>query len=128
MKPSVPLRISARVDPRPPTPVVSVRSSALPNPRTPMPFSFQLETTDGAARAGRFTTAHSTVETPVFMPVGTVASVKTLTPDEVRATGARILLANTYHLSLRPGSESVERLGGLHQFMGWDGSILTDSG
>jgi len=93
-----------------------------------MPFSFQLQATDGSARAGRFTTAHGAVETPVFMPVGTSASVKTLTPDDVRSTGARILLANTYHLSLRPGSEAVERLGGLHRFMNWDGSILTDSG
>ena len=95
-----------------------------------MPFSFELQATDPStsARAGRFTTGHGTVETPVFMPVGTVASVKTLTPDDVRSTGARILLANTYHLSLRPGSEAVERLGGLHRFMAWDGSILTDSG
>ena len=95
-----------------------------------MAFSFTLEHQDTttAARAGRFMTAHGEVETPVFMPVGTVASVKTLTPDDVRSTGARILLANTYHLSLRPGEETVRKLGGLHRFMGWGGAILTDSG
>ncbi len=95
-----------------------------------MGFSFRLEAQDStsAARAGTFTTAHGAVQTPVFMPVGTVASVKTLTPDDVRSTGARILLANTYHLSLRPGEETVRKLGGLHKFMAWDGSILTDSG
>ncbi len=95
-----------------------------------MAFSFTLEAQDSAteARAGRFTTAHGEVLTPVFLPVGTAGSVKTLTPDDVRAAGARILLANTYHLSLRPGAETVRRLGGLHRFMGWDGAILTDSG
>ncbi len=80
------------------------------------------------ARRGRFVTSHSTVETPVFMPVGTQATVKSLSPDELKDLGARIILGNTYHLYLRPGSERVNRLGGLHSFMGWDGSILTDSG
>ena len=95
-----------------------------------MAFSFKLEAQDQttAARAGRFTTAHGEVLTPAFMPVGTVGSVKTLTPDELRAAGADILLANTYHLYLRPGVETVRRMGGLHRFMGWPGAILTDSG
>jgi queuine tRNA-ribosyltransferase len=95
-----------------------------------MAFQFQLEATDPktAARAGRFTTRHGEVLTPAFMPVGTVGSVKTLTPDELSAAGADILLANTYHLYLRPGVETVRRMGGLHRFMGWPGAILTDSG
>ena len=95
-----------------------------------MAFSFTLDAQDTAtkARAGRFTTAHGEVLTPVFLPVGTAGSVKTLTPDDVRGTGAQILLANTYHLSLRPGAETVRRLGGLHRFMSWDRAILTDSG
>ncbi len=94
-----------------------------------VPF-FQLDATDPttAARAGRITTAHGEVLTPAFMPVGTVGSVKTLTPDELRSAGVDILLSNTYHLWLRPGVETVRRMGGLHRFMGWDGSILTDSG
>ena len=95
-----------------------------------MAFQFQLEATDptSAARAARFSTAHGEVLTPAFMPVGTAGSVKTLTPDELRAAGADILLANTYHLYLRPGVETVRRMGGLHRFMGWPGAILTDSG
>ena len=95
-----------------------------------MAFSFRLEAQDRetAARAGRFTTRHGDVLTPAFMPVGTAGSVKTLTPDELNAAGADILLANTYHLYLRPGVETVRRMGGLHRFMGWTGSILTDSG
>jgi queuine tRNA-ribosyltransferase len=95
-----------------------------------MAFSFKLEAQDRttAARAGRFTTRHGEVLTPAFMPVGTAGSVKTLTPDELRAAGADILLANTYHLYLRPGVETVRRMGGLHRFMGWSGAILTDSG
>jgi queuine tRNA-ribosyltransferase len=80
------------------------------------------------ARRGRLTTVRGTVETPVFMPVGTQATVKSLTPDELESLGARIILGNTYHLYLRPGSERIERLGGLHRFMNWRGSILTDSG
>src|SRR5881397_2605040 len=95
-----------------------------------MAFSFKLEAEDPqtAARAGRFTTSHGDVLTPAFMPVGTAGSVKTLTPDELRAAGCDILLANTYHLSLRPGVDTVRRMGGLHEFMRWPGAILTDSG
>jgi queuine tRNA-ribosyltransferase len=81
-----------------------------------------------AARRGRFTTPHGTVETPAFMPVGTQATVKGLTPDQLRATGTEMVLANTYHLALRPGEDVVARVGGLHAFMGWSGPILTDSG
>jgi len=90
--------------------------------------SFELHAEDGAARAGVLRTAHGEVRTPVFMPVGTKAAVKTLHPDEVRALGAQIVLANTYHLHFRPGEELVRELGGLHRFMAWDGPILTDSG
>jgi queuine tRNA-ribosyltransferase len=95
-----------------------------------MSFNFQLEATDPntSARAGRITTAHGEVLTPAFMPVGTVGTVKTLTPDELQSAGADILLSNTYHLWQRPGVETVRRMGGLHRFMGWNGSILTDSG
>jgi queuine tRNA-ribosyltransferase len=89
---------------------------------------FQLLASDGAARRGRLETPHGAVETPVFMPVGTAATVKTLAPNELEELGARILLANTYHLALRPGHERVRRLGGLHRFMGWGGALLTDSG
>ncbi len=92
------------------------------------PFSFQLTATDGAARAGTFWTPHGPVETPQFMPVGTLGAVKTLSPDEVVAVGATMVLANTYHLYLRPGHEEVGELGGLHAFMRWNGPILTDSG
>ncbi|MDP3062908.1 MAG: tRNA guanosine(34) transglycosylase Tgt [Chloroflexota bacterium] len=93
-----------------------------------MPLSFRVEARSGAARAGMLTTPHGTIATPAFMPVATQASVKTLTPDEARDLGADIVLCNTYHLYLRPGVEVVERLGGLHRFMGWHGPILTDSG
>ena len=95
-----------------------------------MPFSYKLETLDPgtAARAGRFTTAHGDVQTPAFMPVGTVGSVKTLTPDDLRAADCDVLLGNTYHRYLRPGVETVRAMGGLHKFMSWDRSILTDSG
>jgi queuine tRNA-ribosyltransferase len=93
-----------------------------------MTFSFQLKNTDGVARRGEFKTPHGCVQTPAFMPVGTQATVKGLTPEDVRATGAEILLGNTYHLMLRPGAERVAELGGLHKFMNWDGPILTDSG
>jgi queuine tRNA-ribosyltransferase len=91
-------------------------------------FGFDLLATDGAARRGRVATAHGTIETPAFMPVGTAATVKGMTPEGVRGTGAEILLCNTYHLMLRPGAERVEQLGGLHRFMNWPGPILTDSG
>src|SRR6476659_7540477 len=80
------------------------------------------------ARAGRLTLGHGVVETPQFMPVGTNATVKALDPDDLVAVGASIILANTYHLYLRPGHERIERLGGLHRFMAWDRPILTDSG
>jgi queuine tRNA-ribosyltransferase len=93
-----------------------------------MAFGFELLSTDGAARLGHLTTAHGTVDTPVFMPVGTQASVKGLTPAQLEAIGVRILLGNTYHLALRPGDELIAALGGLHRFMGWNGPILTDSG
>jgi queuine tRNA-ribosyltransferase len=91
-------------------------------------FAFQTIASDGAARAGRLTTAHGTVMTPAFMPVGTAGTVKAMLPDAVRETGADIILANTYHLMLRPGAERVARLGGLHRFMQWERPILTDSG
>ena len=89
---------------------------------------FEVQARDGAARAGLLRTAHGNVLTPVFMPVGTKATVKTLHPDEVRDVGAQILLGNTYHLHFRPGDELIRDLGGLHRFMGWAGPILTDSG
>jgi queuine tRNA-ribosyltransferase len=91
-------------------------------------FAFSLDATDQSARAGTLTTPHGDVKTPIFMPVGTVGSVKALGPDDLRAAGARIVLGNTYHLMLRPGPERMARLGGLHRFMAWDGPILTDSG
>jgi len=91
-------------------------------------FGFTLLGTDGSARRGQVSTAHGTIETPTFMPVGTAATVKAMTPDAVKATGAEIVLGNTYHLMLRPGAERVEKLGGLHRFMNWPGPILTDSG
>jgi len=87
-----------------------------------------VEATDGTARTGRLRTAHGEVRTPAFMPVGTHATVKSLDPREVREAGADILLCNAYHLALRPGVDLIERAGGLHAFMGWDGPILTDSG
>jgi queuine tRNA-ribosyltransferase len=89
---------------------------------------FEVTATDGAARAATLRTAHGDVPTPAFMPVGTKASVKALHPDEVRDAGAKILLANTYHLYFRPGADLIADLGGLHGFMAWDGPILTDSG
>jgi queuine tRNA-ribosyltransferase len=89
---------------------------------------FEVVARDGAARAGLLHTAHGTIETPVFMPVGTQASVKALSSGDLRALGARIILGNTYHLSLRPGAARVGTLGGLHRFMAWPGAILTDSG
>jgi queuine tRNA-ribosyltransferase len=93
------------------------------------PISFTFRTTGvGRARLGTLTTPHGSVDTPQFMPVGTQATVKSLTPADLRTAGTQIILANTYHLSLRPGHERIARLGGLHRFMAWDGSILTDSG
>jgi queuine tRNA-ribosyltransferase len=93
-----------------------------------MAITFELLHTDGAARRGRLHTPHGAVETPVFMPVGTQATVKGLTPQQLRDAGARIVLGNTYHLALRPGDGLIAELGGLHRFMAWDGPILTDSG
>jgi queuine tRNA-ribosyltransferase len=91
-------------------------------------FSFRLLATDGPARAGELVTPHGVVPTPIFMPVGTQGSVKTLSPAEVAGTGARIILGNTYHLWLRPGAEVVRSLGGLHGFTQWPHAMLTDSG
>ncbi|MEP3051289.1 MAG: tRNA guanosine(34) transglycosylase Tgt [Erythrobacter sp.] len=91
-------------------------------------FSFNLSATDGKARAGSIEMLRGTIATPAFMPVGTAATVKAMKPESVRATGADIILGNTYHLMLRPGAERVAKLGGLHKFMNWDRPILTDSG
>lgn len=91
-------------------------------------FKLHQEDAGSQARRGTLTTLHGTVETPIFMPVGTQATVKGLTPQQVLETGAQIILGNTYHLNLRPGSELIRELGGLHEFMGWEGPILTDSG
>jgi queuine tRNA-ribosyltransferase len=95
------------------------------------PISFEVIAQTGAgsrARAGRLQTPHGVVETPIFMPVGTNATVKALDPDDLREVGAQIILSNTYHLSVRPGHERIRKLGGLHEFMSWDRPILTDSG
>ena len=94
------------------------------NPR----FAFMVAATDGAARAGTIAMRRGEIRTPAFMPVGTAATVKAMKPADVRASGADVILGNTYHLMLRPGAERVARLGGLHRFMGWDRPILTDSG
>jgi queuine tRNA-ribosyltransferase len=91
-------------------------------------FEFSLDATSGAARAGRLDLPHGTVETPCFMPVGTQGTVRALSPADLRAAGAHIVLANTYHLHVRPGEDVVAALGGLHRFMGWDRPLLTDSG
>jgi len=91
-------------------------------------FSFSIAATDGAARTGAIAMALGVIRTPAFMPVGTAATVKAMKPDDVAASGADIILGNTYHLMLRPGAERIAKLGGLHRFMGWDGPILTDSG
>jgi queuine tRNA-ribosyltransferase len=94
----------------------------------PESFSFTLKARDGQARLGEIGTPRGVIRTPAFMPVGTAATVKAMFPETVRATGTEIILANTYHLMLRPGAERIAKLGGLHCFMGWDGPILTDSG
>jgi queuine tRNA-ribosyltransferase len=91
-------------------------------------FSFDVAAADGLARTGMITMQRGEIRTPAFMPVGTAATVKAMKPQDVRASGADIILGNTYHLMLRPGAERMARLGGLHGFMGWDGPILTDSG
>src|ERR1700678_3285970 len=93
-----------------------------------MSFRFEIEARDGKARAGRMVTPHGEVETPVFMPVGTVGTVKGVPQDILEELGVQILLGNTYHLYLRPGVETVRKLGGLHGFMAWPRAILTDSG
>jgi queuine tRNA-ribosyltransferase len=92
------------------------------------PFSFQIEARQGRARAGKFFTPHGVLETPIFAPVGTQATVKSLTPDQLSDLNASLVLANTYHLYLRPGDELVKEMGGLHKFMSWTGPLLTDSG
>jgi queuine tRNA-ribosyltransferase len=92
------------------------------------PFSFSIAATDGRARTGTIATRRGEIRTPAFMPVGTAATVKAMKPADVRASGADIILCNTYHLMLRPGAERVAKLSGLHRFMGWEGPILTDSG
>jgi queuine tRNA-ribosyltransferase len=91
-------------------------------------FSFNVKTRDGNARQGEIATPRGLIRTPSFMPVGTAATVKAMFPEDVRASGADIILANTYHLMLRPGAERIAKLGGLHGFMHWEGPILTDSG
>src|SRR5712692_423239 len=93
-----------------------------------MILRFELLAIDGAARRGRLHTPHGVVETPVFMPVGTQATVKGLTPAQLEEAGAPIVLGNTYHLALRPGDALIAEMGGLHRFMGWNRPILTDSG
>lgn len=93
-----------------------------------LPVRYKLEKTDGKARAGVITTPHGEIHTPVFMPVGTQATVKTMTPEELKEIGSEIILGNTYHLYLRPSDELVAKFGGLHKFMNWDKPILTDSG
>src|SRR5689334_18933716 len=93
-----------------------------------MPFAFEISAKSAAARAGVFSTPHGPVETPAFMPVGTLATVKALDPDDLVRMGASMILGNAYHLHLRPGDEVVRDMGGLHEFMHWDRPILTDSG
>ncbi len=93
-----------------------------------LPVTYKIENKDGKARAGVITTPHGEIETPVFMPVGTQATVKTMSKEELIDIGSEIILGNTYHLYLRPNDELIARLGGLHKFMNWDRPILTDSG
>jgi queuine tRNA-ribosyltransferase len=121
-------RAPGRPNFRRPTPEDGLRLDHVPPTGSGPLFEFRIDATDGAARAGALRLPHGEVETPVFMPVGTQAAVKTLTPTEVEAIGARIILANTYHLFLRPGEDVVREMGGLHRFQGWDRPVLTDSG
>src|SRR5947208_14206078 len=93
-----------------------------------LPLKFELLKTDGPARRGRVTTRHGAFDTPAFMAVGTQGTVKGVLPDHIAATGSQVILANTYHLMLRPGERVVAALGDLHAFMSWPGPILTDSG
>ena len=104
------------------------QTPAAPNEFPVEPFGFKVQAHAGAARAGVFRTPHGPVETPAFMPVGTLGTVKALDPFDLQALGASMILANAYHLHLRPGDTLVKQLGGLHRFMAWDGPILTDSG
>ncbi|WP_442504106.1 tRNA guanosine(34) transglycosylase Tgt [Marinivivus vitaminiproducens] len=106
----------------------SVIDTAPPTPDVAAPLTYARLVVDGAARLGRIDTAHGAIDTPAFMPVGTAATVKAMLPEQVAATGAQIVLGNTYHLMLRPGAERIARLGGLHRFMNWQGAVLTDSG
>ena len=92
------------------------------------PFQVRAQDPQSAARLGRLATAHGAIETPVFMPVGTQATVKTMAPHELEMLGVQVVLGNTYHLGIRPGMDVIEACGGLHRFMGWDHPILTDSG
>src|SRR6266850_4187386 len=96
--------------------------------KTHLPFTVQREASGSQARAATFQTLHGEVKTPIFMPVGTQATVKAQTVESLKMTGTRVLLANTYHLLLRPGPEVFKRFGGIHRFMNWDGPVLTDSG
>ncbi|MCK6491788.1 MAG: tRNA-guanine transglycosylase, partial [Planctomycetes bacterium] len=100
----------------------------MPSSSPTSPFQFTLLATSGAARRGRIVTSHGSIETPVFMPVGTKATVKALTVGDLKGLGAQIILCNTFHMEMRPGSPLVETLGGLHTLMKWDRPILTDSG
>ncbi len=109
-------------------PKTTTSGSAIEGDNATRRFRFQRNGTSDRARAGRFETPHGPIETPAFMPVGTHGALKALTPAQVAETGAQIVLANTYHLALRPGEALVEKLGGLHEFMQWPGPILTDSG
>ncbi|MBA2634349.1 MAG: tRNA guanosine(34) transglycosylase Tgt [Chloroflexi bacterium] len=111
------------------SPLRVARSLSSPAVSTPAPITHSFRPTAvGRARVGSIVTPRGTIETPEFMPVGTQATVKALTPGDLRAAGAQMILGNTYHLNLRPTAERIARLGGLHRFMGWDGPILTDSG
>ena len=92
------------------------------------PGTFKLEAEVGHARAARLQTAHGEIQTPVFMAVGTKATVKAMTPEELKSSGCQVVLGNTYHLHIRPGEDLIKKMGGLHKFMNWHGPILTDSG
>src|SRR3546814_6038249 len=105
-------------------PPTEIKRAEMASPR----FSFSIAATDGKARTGAITMQRGNIRTPAFMPVGTAATVKAMRPEEVQATGADIILGNTYHLMLRPGAERIDRLGGLHDFMGWRRTILTEIG
>src|SRR3989338_2091772 len=93
-----------------------------------MNFSFRIVSTDGLAKLGKLATPRGIIDTPAFVPVGTQATVKSLTPADLKSLGSQVILANTYHLYLRPGADTIYKLGGLHRFMNWDGPLMTDSG